>query len=280
MLQQATETPDPGSLAVGVLGSLESVSERWAQRGERVRAAFIEPLLSVLYDTSVSEFQVVAPVGRLPRAAPVGPLLLDHGDDGLGERGLALQAGACRRGVAAGACELWRPARFPLLAFGRCQRSYPWSLLRVRAGACPGSVGCGRRRATGSSRLIMSMLDRLAESRIVRSPPELTAARMAARTWGAVTGPLLLGGWPRRTGRGLCRRGGLRTARVGGDLRRWSCGWRACCLEVDLEAGVAVGLEGSGGLGPEPGGGGAARDSDRVVEVVGEHGGGFALGAL
>ncbi|MCY3818845.1 MAG: hypothetical protein OXH52_05695 [Gammaproteobacteria bacterium] len=51
-------------------------------------------------------------------------------------------------------------------------------------------------------------------------------------------------------------------------------------MEVDLEAGVAVGLEGSGGLGPEPGGGGAARDSDRVVEVVGEHGGGFALGAL
>ena len=53
-------------------------------------------------------------------------------------------------------------------------------------------VGRGRRRSTWSSWLVMSMLDRLAESRIVRSPPALTAARMAARTWGAVTGPLLL----------------------------------------------------------------------------------------
>ena len=38
----------------------------------------------------------------------------------------------------------------------------------------------------------MSMLERLAESRIVRSLPALTAVRMAARTWGAVTWPLLL----------------------------------------------------------------------------------------
>ena len=37
----------------------------------------------------------------------------------------------------------------------------------------------------------MSMLERLAEARIVRSLPALTAVRMAARTWGAVTGPLL-----------------------------------------------------------------------------------------
>ena len=51
-------------------------------------------------------------------------------------------------------------------------------------------------------------------------------------------------------------------------------------VEVDLEAGVAVGLEGGGGLGPEPGGVGAAGTADRVVEVVGEHAGGFALGAL
>ena len=38
----------------------------------------------------------------------------------------------------------------------------------------------------------MSMLDRLALSRMVRSPPASAAARMAPRTWGAVTGPLLL----------------------------------------------------------------------------------------
>ena len=50
-------------------------------------------------------------------------------------------------------------------------------------------------------------------------------------------------------------------------------------MEVDLDAGVAVGLEG-GGLGPKPGGVGAAGAADRVVGVVGEHAGGFAPGAL
>ena len=74
----------------------------------------------------------------------------------------------------------------------RCQRLYPWSSSRVRACACPRTAGCGRRGSIWSSRLIMSMLERLAESRTVRSLPALTAVRMAARTWGGVTGPLLL----------------------------------------------------------------------------------------
>ena len=79
-----------------------------------------------------------------------------------------------------------------LIVSRRCQRSYPWSLSRGCALApVPGTVGCDRRRSTSSSRLILSMLDRLAESRIVRSLPALMAVRMAARTWGAVTGPLL-----------------------------------------------------------------------------------------
>ena len=60
-----------------------------------------------------------------------------------------------------------------------CQRSYRWSLSRVGAGACPGTVGCGGRGSICSSRLIVSMLERLAESRIGRSLPVLTAARMA-----------------------------------------------------------------------------------------------------
>ena len=51
-------------------------------------------------------FQVVAPVGRLPGAAPAGPLLLDHGVGGLGERGLALEAALVGERVAAVACEL------------------------------------------------------------------------------------------------------------------------------------------------------------------------------
>ena len=51
-------------------------------------------------------------------------------------------------------------------------------------------------------------------------------------------------------------------------------------VDVDLEAGVAVGLERGSGLGPEPDAGGAAGTADRVVEVVGEHAGGVAPGAL
>ena len=51
-------------------------------------------------------FQAAEPVGRLPGAAPAAPLLLDHGDGGLGEGGHALSAALVGEGVAAGAGEL------------------------------------------------------------------------------------------------------------------------------------------------------------------------------
>ena len=51
-LQEATATPDPASAGVGVLRSLESVSERWAQRGERAPAESINSLISISYETS------------------------------------------------------------------------------------------------------------------------------------------------------------------------------------------------------------------------------------
>ena len=50
--------------------------------------------------------------------------------------------------------------------------------------------------------------------------------------------------------------------------------------EVDLEAGVAMGLERRSGPGSESRAGGAAAATDRVAEVVGEHAGGVPLRAL
>ena len=55
VVRAAAGLADPGSPTVGVRGSLESVSERRAQRGERAPDESIKSLLSMRYGTSVSE---------------------------------------------------------------------------------------------------------------------------------------------------------------------------------------------------------------------------------
>ncbi len=107
-LQETTETPDPGSPAVGVLGSLESVSERWAQRGERAPAEFIKSLLSMPYETSVSELHAPPPVVHMPPTAPAAALLFEHALGGFGEGGNALDAAFLRERIAA------RPGQHPV----------------------------------------------------------------------------------------------------------------------------------------------------------------------
>ncbi|MCY3819051.1 MAG: hypothetical protein OXH52_06765 [Gammaproteobacteria bacterium] len=85
-----------------------------------------------------------------------------------------------------------------------------------------------------------------------------TAARMAARTWGAVTGPLLLR-WvatPDWTRALLALRAAYVSGVFEGTCADGLADGERVAVEVDLEAGVTVGLEGGGGgLGPEPGGG-------------------------
>ena len=94
--QEPTVGPNPGSPAVWC-PSLESVSARWAQRGERAPAEFVRVLLSIPYDTCVSEFHAPPPVLRVPPAAPGAPVLFEDAFGCLGEGGNARQGSvSCR----------------------------------------------------------------------------------------------------------------------------------------------------------------------------------------
>ena len=125
----------------------------------------------------------------------------------------------------------------------------------------------------------MSMLDRLAESRIVRSPPALTAVWMGGEDLECGDGAVVVEvrGHAKRDECSVGLGGGVRLRFEGACADGLTDGERVA-VEVDLETGVTVGLEGGSGLGPEPGGGGGRRGSSRGI--VGEHAGGFALGAL
>ena len=97
---------NPGSPAAGALGSLESVSERWARRGERAPVEVVRVLLSISYETPVSELHAPPPVLSVPPAAPVAALLFEHALGGFGKGRNALDAALLREGIAARAGQL------------------------------------------------------------------------------------------------------------------------------------------------------------------------------